>query len=67
MLRADADVAAGCSETELAMLEADAEDDRRRRATNSPTRPDLVLIDGGLGQLGVAREVLATSASPTWR
>jgi excinuclease ABC subunit C len=24
-----------------------------------PTRPDLLLIDGGLGQLGVAREVLA--------
>jgi excinuclease ABC subunit C len=25
-----------------------------------PARPDLVLIDGGLGQLGVAREVLAS-------
>jgi excinuclease ABC subunit C len=24
-----------------------------------PSRPDLILIDGGLGQLGVAREVLA--------
>jgi len=27
-----------------------------------PARPDLMLIDGGLGQLGVAREVLASYA-----
>jgi excinuclease ABC subunit C len=29
-------------------------------AEDFPARPDLVLIDGGAGQLGVAREVLAT-------
>jgi excinuclease ABC subunit C len=28
-------------------------------AADFPSRPDLILIDGGLGQLGVAREVLA--------
>ena len=32
---------------------------RDRRHEEFPDRPDLVLIDGGLGQLGVAREVLA--------
>jgi excinuclease ABC subunit C len=34
-----------------------AEDDAA--SGDFPTRPDLMLIDGGLGQLGVAREVLA--------
>ena len=37
--------------------------DRRRRQTNRPTTnqpwPDLVLIDGGQGQLNAAREMLA--------
>ena len=31
----------------------------RARSHGFPDRPDLVLIDGGLGQLSVAREVLA--------
>jgi excinuclease ABC subunit C len=34
-----------------------AEDDAT--VSEFPSRPDLLLIDGGLGQLGVAREVLA--------
>ena len=32
-----------------------------------PDRPDLVLIDGGLGQLGVAGRCCANSAFATWR
>jgi excinuclease ABC subunit C len=54
-------------ETEVAELQADVagdvpppaaeEDTLEERAF--PDRPDLVLIDGGLGQLAVAREVLA--------
>jgi excinuclease ABC subunit C len=36
---------------------ADSEDDAA--ADELAVRPDLILIDGGLGQLGVAREVLA--------
>jgi excinuclease ABC subunit C len=59
VLRADAESAPGFSETELAVLEADSEDPGVA-SDDFPTRPDLVLIDGGLGQLGVAREVLET-------
>jgi excinuclease ABC subunit C len=50
------------SETELAVLEADAEADPQEPETSTdefPSRPDLLLIDGGRGQLGVACEVLA--------
>ena len=60
VLRADA--AATLSETELAAIEAGAEGDPQEPETSSdefPTRPDLLLIDGGRGQLAVASEVLA--------
>jgi excinuclease ABC subunit C len=54
-------------ETEVAELHADvarevpvtAAEDAAEDERAFPDRPDLVLIDGGLGQLSVAREVLA--------
>ncbi len=55
-------------ETEVAEIEADtkglgpapvADEDDAADERAFPDRPDLVLIDGGLGQLAVAREVLA--------
>jgi excinuclease ABC subunit C len=61
VLRADADPALALSESELSVLEADAEAGAQEPASASdefPARPDLVLIDGGRGQLSVAREVL---------
>ncbi|MEO1265600.1 MAG: excinuclease ABC subunit UvrC, partial [Pseudomonadota bacterium] len=41
--------------------EADADDDKPavEIGVEMPTKPDLVLVDGGLGQLSVAREVFA--------
>ena len=59
VLRADRDGTAGFSETELAELEAD-EPEVEAVGDEFPARPDLVLIDGGLGQLAVAEDVLRT-------
>ena len=63
-MRADgeslSDDGAGIAETEQETLEADAQEESEAASDDFPTRPDLVLIDGGLGQLGVAREVLET-------
>jgi excinuclease ABC subunit C len=62
VLRADPAAGPALSETEVAAIDADAEADSREPddAANDdfPARPDLVLIDGGPGQLGVAVEVL---------
>jgi len=50
----------GVAETEEETLEANAQEEPEAASEEFPARPDLVLIDGGLGQLGVAREVLET-------
>ncbi len=52
VLRADDGVGPGGSDTF-------EDDDGDAAAEEFPNRPDLVLIDGGLGQLGIARQVLA--------
>jgi excinuclease ABC subunit C len=63
MLRADTMAASDQVDPDIA---TDAETDEDNEATEPmmidepfPDRPDLVLIDGGLGQLAVARDVLA--------
>src|SRR5262245_41223910 len=56
VLRADD---AGFAEAEQAVPDAADPQEADQAADEFPTRPDLMLIDGGAGQLGVAREVLA--------
>jgi excinuclease ABC subunit C len=68
VLRADeADAVAtglppGLGETEQETLEGNAQETSPPEADEAgdefPAKPDLLLIDGGLGQLGVAREVI---------
>jgi excinuclease ABC subunit C len=65
VLRADemqAD-ASGLAETEQETLEGNAQEttpsDTDEGGDEFPSKPDLLLIDGGLGQLGVAQEVVA--------
>jgi excinuclease ABC subunit C len=53
----------GLGETEQETLAANADETNAQEADGEsdefPTKPDLLLIDGGLGQLGVAEEVVA--------
>jgi excinuclease ABC subunit C len=65
VLRADAADSgmAGLAETEQETLEGNAQEGSPRDVDDTgddfPATPDLILIDGGLGQLGVAQEVVA--------
>jgi excinuclease ABC subunit C len=65
VLRADAvdSGMAELAETEQETLEGNAQEGSPRDAEDTgddfPAKPDLILIDGGLGQLGVAQEVVA--------
>jgi excinuclease ABC subunit C len=64
VLRTDENAAltAGLAETEQETLESNAQEvrspDTDEIGDDFPAKPDLLLIDGGLGQLGVAREVV---------
>jgi excinuclease ABC subunit C len=70
VLRADEmGAGTGFAETEQETLEANADEAREAGTAGSdadtdefPAKPDLILIDGGLGQLGVAQEVIAAFA-----
>jgi excinuclease ABC subunit C len=67
VLRADTEPTAELSQAELAEIEADAEGDpplEEAAPEEFPSRPDLVLIDGGPGQLAVAVEVLEALGVP---
>jgi excinuclease ABC subunit C len=59
VLRADA---TGLAETDQETLEGNAQEtsgsETDEMGDELPARPDLLLIDGGLGQLGVAQEVI---------
>jgi excinuclease ABC subunit C len=54
----------GLAETEQETLEGNAQETNTQETDEAgdefPTKPDLLLIDGGLGQLGVAQEVIET-------
>jgi excinuclease ABC subunit C len=56
--------AVGLAETEQETLDANAEETTAQESNGAidefPAKPDLILIDGGLGQLGVAQEVVAS-------
>jgi len=66
MLRADQAEAGvtGLAETEQETLEGNAQEPAPSETDEAgdefPTKPDLLLIDGGIGQLGVAQEVVAS-------
>jgi excinuclease ABC subunit C len=48
----------GFTQSELAAIQADEGEEGQIASDDVPARPDLLLIDGGPGQLAVAREVL---------
>jgi excinuclease ABC subunit C len=48
----------GFTQSELAAIQADEGEEGQAASDDVPARPDLLLIDGGPGQLAVAREVL---------
>jgi excinuclease ABC subunit C len=60
----DAGLTRGLAETEQETLEGNAQEtgtsDTDDSGDDFPMKPDLLLIDGGLGQLGVTQEVIAT-------
>jgi excinuclease ABC subunit C len=59
VLPAAAQSADPSAENFVPAIEVEGDDEPEAEPEEFPSRPDLVLIDGGLGQLGVAREVLA--------
>jgi excinuclease ABC subunit C len=65
VLRVDeVEAAGGLAETEQETLEGNAQETSAAETDDAgdefPAKPDLILIDGGLGQLGVAQEVIGT-------